>query len=155
MCIRKSCKQHNREHSRLRCLFSVGLFVRSCVVCSRLRCSWVLQASIFDEVCSQVTQVNDADYANEQRNPEQTIQRPKNNASANEQCNCERLPAAALFVRGCVVRSRLCCSIAVARAVHHGPRLQYRSNRTEYRIDRIEIRKNFQTAEKSRGWLGF
>ena len=24
-----------------------------------------------------------------------------------------------------------------------------------YRIDRIEIRKNFQAAEKSRGWLGF
>ena len=33
------------------------------------------------------------------------------------------------------------------RAVHHGPRLQYRSNQTEYRIDRIEIRKIFQTAE--------
>ena len=41
------------------------------------------------------------------------------------------------------------------RAIHHGPQTQYRSNRTEYRIDRIEIRKNFQTAEKSRGWLGF
>ena len=43
----------------------------------------------------------------------------------------------------------------VVRAVHHGPRTQYRSNRTEYRIDRIEIPKNFQTAKKSRGWLRF
>ena len=32
-------------------------------------------------------------------------------------------------------------------AVHHGPRTQYRSNRMEYRIDQIEIRKTLQTAE--------
>ena len=43
----------------------------------------------------------------------------------------------------------------IIRAVHHGPRTQCRSNRTEYRIDRIEIRKKIQTTEKSRGWLGF
>ena len=43
----------------------------------------------------------------------------------------------------------------ISRAVHHGPRRQYRSNRTEYRVDRIEICKNFQTVEKARSWLGF
>ena len=46
-------------------------------------------------------------------------------------------------------------TIVVIRAVHHGPRTQYRSNRTEYRTDRTENRKNLETAEKSQGWLGF
>ena len=34
------------------------------------------------------------------------------------------------------------------RAVHHGPRTQHRSNQTEYRIGRIEIRKNFSYGPK-------
>ena len=41
------------------------------------------------------------------------------------------------------------------RAVHHDPRTPYRSNRTQYRTDQTENHKNLQTAEKSRGWLGF
>ena len=35
----------------------------------------------------------------------------------------------------------------IDRAVHHGPQTQYRSNRTEYRIDRIEIRKKIKRPE--------
>ena len=41
------------------------------------------------------------------------------------------------------------------RAVPSGRSAQYRSNRKKYRIDRIENHQNLQTAEKSRGWLGF
>ena len=41
------------------------------------------------------------------------------------------------------------------RAVQNGRSAQYRSNRKKYRIDRIENHQNLQTAEKSRGWLGF
>ena len=43
----------------------------------------------------------------------------------------------------------------IIRAVHHDPRTPYRSNRTQYRTDRTENHKNLQTAETSRGWLGF
>ena len=48
-----------------------------------------------------------------------------------------------------------CNQKRIVRAVHHDPRTPYRSNRTQYRTDRTENHKNLQTAEKSRGWLGF
>ena len=32
-------------------------------------------------------------------------------------------------------RNKYICFFGISRAVHHGPRTQYRSNRTEYRID--------------------
>jgi hypothetical protein len=59
------------------------------------------------------TQTNNA-TENEQRNCERTMQLQTNNVTANNQRNRDRSSAVGLFVRNCVVGSRMRCSFAVA-----------------------------------------